>query len=136
MRPAVCQHCDIQLPFNKLQDHESYCGARTEICSGCGLNIMVKDLKEHPRVCGKEVKQARVSRTVPRFEDEDEDAHLRALRDIRNQLRSDNYPGPLWRMPRVLERQTYSSCVGDKAIKDIRRRNVSAVQRSQSQGKV
>ncbi|KAM9178578.1 TRAF-type zinc finger domain-containing protein 1 [Mergus octosetaceus] len=133
LRPAVCQHCDIQLPFNKLQDHESYCGARTEICSGCGLNVMVKDLKEHPRVCGKEVKQARVSRTVPRFEDEDVDAHLRALRDIRNQLRSDNYPGPLWRMPRVLERQIYSSCVGDKAIKDIRRRNVAAVQRSQSQ---
>ncbi|XP_025970268.2 TRAF-type zinc finger domain-containing protein 1 isoform X2 [Dromaius novaehollandiae] len=131
LRPAVCQHCDIQLTFNKLHDHESYCGARTETCSGCGLNVMVKDLKEHPRVCGKEVKQARVSRTVPRFEREDAD--LRSLRDIKNRLRSDNYAGPLWRIPRVLENQLYSSCVGDKTLKDISRRNVSAVQRNRNQ---
>ncbi|NWR67691.1 TRAD1 protein, partial [Bucorvus abyssinicus] len=52
LRPALCQYCDIQLPFNKLQDHEVYCGARTETCGGCGHNIMVKDLKEHPQVCG------------------------------------------------------------------------------------
>nr|CAG31068.1 hypothetical protein RCJMB04_2a11 [Gallus gallus] len=129
LRPAVCQHCDIQLTFNKLQDHESYCGARTEMCSGCGLNIMVKDLKEHPQVCGKEAK--RVSKTVPHFEGED--AGLHALRDIRNQLRSDNCAGPLWRMPRVLERQTYSSCVGDRTLKDISRRNVSRTQRNQNQ---
>nr|XP_013808380.1 PREDICTED: TRAF-type zinc finger domain-containing protein 1 [Apteryx mantelli mantelli] len=131
LRPAVCQHCDIQLTFNKLHDHESYCGARTETCSGCGLNVMVKDLKEHPRVCGKEVKKVRVSKTVPRFEHEDAD--LRSLRDIKNQLRSDNYAGPLWRMPRVLENQLYSSCVGDKTLKAISRRNVSAVQRNRNQ---
>ncbi|KAM9280971.1 TRAF-type zinc finger domain-containing protein 1 [Morus bassanus] len=88
LRPAVCQYCDIQLTFNKLQDHEVYCGARTERCGGCGRNIMVKDLKEHPRVCGQEVKQVRGSRTVPRFEDEDADLH--ALRDIRNRLRSED----------------------------------------------
>ncbi|XP_021269065.1 TRAF-type zinc finger domain-containing protein 1 [Numida meleagris] len=129
LRPAVCQHCDIQLTFNKLQDHESYCGARTEMCSGCGLNIMVKDLKEHPQVCGKEVK--RVSKTVPRFEGEDAD--FRALRDIRNQLKSDNCAGPLWRMPRVLEKQIYSNCVGDRTSKDISRRNVSRIQRNQNQ---
>ncbi|NXT36362.1 TRAD1 protein, partial [Pelecanoides urinatrix] len=52
LRPAVCQYCDIQLAFNKLQDHEIYCGARTERCGGCSRNILVKDLKEHPRVCG------------------------------------------------------------------------------------
>ncbi|XP_076209092.1 TRAF-type zinc finger domain-containing protein 1 isoform X2 [Aptenodytes patagonicus] len=88
LRPAVCQYCDIQLTFNKLQDHEIYCGARTERCGGCGHNVMVKDLKEHPRVCGQEAKQVRGSRTVPRFEDEDAD--LRALRDIRNRLRSED----------------------------------------------
>ncbi|OXB84898.1 UNVERIFIED_CONTAM: hypothetical protein H355_016020 [Colinus virginianus] len=129
LRPAVCQHCDIQLTFNKLQDHESYCGARTEMCSGCGLNIMVKDLKEHPQICGKEVK--RVSKTVPRFEGEDADLH--ALGDIRNQLRSDNCAGPLWRMPRVRERQIYSDCAGDRTLKDISRRNVSRIQRNQNQ---
>lgn len=102
------------------------------MCSGCGLNVMVKDLKEHPQVCGKEVK--RVSKTVPCFEGEG--AGLHALRDIRNQLRSDNRAGPLWRMPRALERQIYSGCVGDGALKDMSRRNVSRTQRNQNQGKV
>ncbi|XP_075372124.1 TRAF-type zinc finger domain-containing protein 1 isoform X1 [Mycteria americana] len=88
LRPAVCQYCDIQLTFNKLQDHEIYCGARTERCGGCGRNVMVKDLKDHPRVCGQDVKQVRGSRTVPRFQDEDADLH--ALRDIRNRLRSED----------------------------------------------
>ncbi|XP_074462591.1 TRAF-type zinc finger domain-containing protein 1 [Larus michahellis] len=88
LRPALCQYCDLQLAFSKLQDHEIYCGARTERCGGCGRNIMMKDLKEHPQVCGQEVKQVRGSRTAPRFEDEDADLH--ALRDIRNRLRSEN----------------------------------------------
>ncbi|XP_010215309.1 PREDICTED: LOW QUALITY PROTEIN: TRAF-type zinc finger domain-containing protein 1 [Tinamus guttatus] len=130
LRPAVCQHCDLQLAFNKLHEHESYCGARTERCSACGLNVMVRDLKEHPRVCGKEGKQGRVGKTVPRFEHEDAD--LRSLRDIKNQLRSDNCAGPLWRMPRMLENQLYGNSVGDKALKDIRRRNVSGGQRNRN----
>lgn len=58
---------------------------------------MVKDLQEHPRVCGQEVKQVRGSRAVARFEDED--VVLCALRDVRRQLRSGNYIGPVWRMP-------------------------------------
>ncbi|XP_068268992.1 TRAF-type zinc finger domain-containing protein 1 isoform X2 [Nyctibius grandis] len=88
LRPAVCQYCDIQLASNKLQDHEIYCGARTESCGGCGRNVLVKDLKEHPRVCGQEEKQGRGSRTVPCFEHEDAD--LYALRGIRNRLRSED----------------------------------------------
>lgn len=64
---------------------------------------MMKDLKEHPRVCGQEVKQIRGSRAVPRFEDEDADLHT--LRDVGDRLRSGNYTGPLWRVPRVLEKQ-------------------------------
>lgn len=88
LRPALCRYCDIQLTFKELLDHEVYCGARTELCGGCGRNIMVKDLQEHPRVCGQEVKQARGSRAAARFEDED--VVLRALRDVRRQLRSEN----------------------------------------------
>lgn len=124
LRPVLCQYCDIQLPFNKLQDHEMFCGARTEPCPGCGLNIMVKDLKEHPRVCGQEVKHVKGSRAVPRTEDAD--CHV--LRDIRNNLKSGNCAGPLWRRPKVLEKQIYSSCVGEKTLKDTSRRNVSAAQ--------
>ncbi|KAM8992615.1 TRAF-type zinc finger domain-containing protein 1 [Ara ararauna] len=88
LRPALCQYCDIQLTFKELLDHEVYCGARTELCGGCGRNVMVKDLQEHPRVCGQEVKQVRGSRAVARFEDED--VVLRALRDVRRQLRSED----------------------------------------------
>ncbi|KAM9219499.1 TRAF-type zinc finger domain-containing protein 1 [Leptosomus discolor] len=87
LRPALCQYCDIQLTFNKLRDHEIYCGARTETCGGCGRNVMVKDLKEHPPLCGHEVKQVRGRRTVPRFEAEDGGLHT--LRDVRNRLRSE-----------------------------------------------
>ncbi|XP_010144602.1 PREDICTED: TRAF-type zinc finger domain-containing protein 1, partial [Buceros rhinoceros silvestris] len=87
LRPTLCQYCDIQLPSNKLQYHEVYCGARTETCGGCGHNVMVKDLKEHPRVCGQGVKQARGSRTVPRFEDEDGD--LRTLRGTGTRRRAE-----------------------------------------------
>uniref|UniRef100_A0A8C8BPM3 TRAF-type zinc finger domain-containing protein 1 n=1 Tax=Otus sunia TaxID=257818 RepID=A0A8C8BPM3_9STRI len=68
LRPALCQYCDIQLTFNKLQEHELYCGARTEPCAGCARNIMLKDLKEHPWVCGREEKQERGSGTVPRLD--------------------------------------------------------------------
>ncbi|XP_074742901.1 TRAF-type zinc finger domain-containing protein 1 [Strix uralensis] len=89
LRPALCQYCDIQLTFNKLQEHELYCGARTEPCAGCARNIMLKDLKEHPWVCGREEKRESGSGTVPRLEEEEE-ADLHALRAIRNRLRSED----------------------------------------------
>ncbi|KAJ7398755.1 TRAF-type zinc finger domain-containing protein 1 isoform X1 [Pitangus sulphuratus] len=49
LRPALCQFCDIPLAFNKLREHESYCGARTEPCRDCGRNVLLRDLREHPR---------------------------------------------------------------------------------------
>ncbi|NWW29496.1 TRAD1 protein, partial [Panurus biarmicus] len=52
LRPVLCQFCDIQLAFNKLQEHELYCGARTEPCARCGRHVLLRELKEHPRVCG------------------------------------------------------------------------------------
>ncbi|NXY91541.1 TRAD1 protein, partial [Alcedo cyanopectus] len=52
LRPALCQFCDIPLPASKLQEHELYCGARTEPCGRCGQNVLRKELKEHPGVCG------------------------------------------------------------------------------------
>ncbi|KAI1233089.1 hypothetical protein IHE44_0006284 [Lamprotornis superbus] len=71
LRPVLCQFCDIQLAFNKLQEHELYCGARTEPCGRCGRNVLLRELKEHPRVCGTEQKAARGSRTAPAFGNED-----------------------------------------------------------------
>ncbi|KAM9330903.1 TRAF-type zinc finger domain-containing protein 1 [Gastrophryne carolinensis] len=53
LRLLQCQFCDLELAFNKLGDHEEYCGARTERCDACGSSVMTKDLKDHPAVCGK-----------------------------------------------------------------------------------
>nr|XP_021400338.1 TRAF-type zinc finger domain-containing protein 1 isoform X2 [Lonchura striata domestica] len=52
LRPVLCQFCDIQLAFKKLQEHELYCGARTEPCGRCGRNVLRRELPEHPRLCG------------------------------------------------------------------------------------
>uniref|UniRef100_A0A8C3NPL8 TRAF-type zinc finger domain-containing protein 1 n=1 Tax=Cyanoderma ruficeps TaxID=181631 RepID=A0A8C3NPL8_9PASS len=65
LRPVLCQFCDIQLAFNKLQEHELYCGARTEPCGRCGRHVLLRELQEHPRVCGTEDKAAKGSRTAP-----------------------------------------------------------------------
>ncbi|XP_063271663.1 TRAF-type zinc finger domain-containing protein 1 [Prinia subflava] len=53
LRPALCQFCDLQLAFNKLQEHELYCGARTEPCGRCGRHVLRRELREHPRACGE-----------------------------------------------------------------------------------
>ncbi|TFK14036.1 TRAF-type zinc finger domain-containing protein 1 [Platysternon megacephalum] len=132
LRPAVCQHCEIELAFNKLQDHEDYCGTRTETCSECGRNVMVKDLKEHPEVCGKEVDEKRVGQAMSRYNYKDEAANLCTFQTIRNLLSSDGYAGPLQRMSGSLEGRFYSSFGGDQASKNINRRNASAMQRDQN----
>ncbi|KAM4810101.1 TRAF-type zinc finger domain-containing protein 1 [Rhinophrynus dorsalis] len=53
LRLVKCQFCELELAFNKLEDHEDYCGARTERCEKCGRSVMHKELKDHPNVCGK-----------------------------------------------------------------------------------
>ncbi|XP_039361649.1 TRAF-type zinc finger domain-containing protein 1 [Mauremys reevesii] len=132
LRPAVCQHCEIELAFNKLQDHEDYCGTRTETCSECGRNVMVKDLKEHPEVCGKEVEEKRVSQAMSHYNYKDEAANLCTFQTIRNLLSSDGYAGPLQRMSGTQEGRFYSSFGGDQASKNINRRNASTMQRDQN----
>nr|XP_030141344.3 TRAF-type zinc finger domain-containing protein 1 isoform X2 [Taeniopygia guttata] len=54
LRPVLCQFCDIQLAFKELQEHELYCGARTEPCGRCGRNVLRRELPEHPRLCGSD----------------------------------------------------------------------------------
>ncbi|XP_041345007.1 TRAF-type zinc finger domain-containing protein 1 [Pyrgilauda ruficollis] len=65
LRPVLCQFCDIQLAFNKLQEHELYCGARTEPCGRCGRHVLLRELQEHPRVCGARERAAKGSGTAP-----------------------------------------------------------------------
>ncbi|XP_066055544.1 TRAF-type zinc finger domain-containing protein 1 isoform X2 [Chamaea fasciata] len=77
LRPVLCQFCDIQLAFNKLQEHELFCGARTEPCGRCGRHVLLRELKEHPRVCGREEKANKGSRTAPGFGNEDGETRSR-----------------------------------------------------------
>ncbi|XP_006870522.1 PREDICTED: TRAF-type zinc finger domain-containing protein 1 [Chrysochloris asiatica] len=65
LRPALCQHCDLELSVLKLKEHEDYCGARTELCGNCGRNVLVKDLKTHPEVCGREAQEKRDAVALP-----------------------------------------------------------------------
>ncbi|XP_075754863.1 TRAF-type zinc finger domain-containing protein 1 [Pelodiscus sinensis] len=132
LRLVMCQHCEIELAFNKLQDHEDYCGTRTETCSECGHHVMVKDLKEHPQVCGK-VKEKRASQAMSHNYEADA-ANLCAFQTIRNILKSDNYVEPLQRMYGPLEGQFNSRFGEDQTSKNINRRNASAMQRDQPQG--
>ncbi|XP_074868970.1 TRAF-type zinc finger domain-containing protein 1 isoform X2 [Carettochelys insculpta] len=131
-RPAVCQHCEIELAFNKLQDHEDYCGSRTETCSECGRNVMVKNLKEHPEVCGKEVEEKRVGQAMSHYNYEDEAANLQTLETIRNILRSDDYAECWQRVCRPQAGRFNSGFGGDQTLTNINRRNVSAMWRDQN----
>lgn len=42
-----CKYCELELPDGALQEHESYCGARTDTCSECGEIVMFKYRQLH-----------------------------------------------------------------------------------------
>lgn len=46
-RPEICKYCEMELPFDSLQDHESYCGARTDQCPVCKKFVMIKEKEDH-----------------------------------------------------------------------------------------
>ncbi|KAJ7420151.1 TRAF-type zinc finger domain containing 1 [Willisornis vidua] len=52
LRRCPCRFCDIPLAAGELDEHESYCGARTERCARCGHHVLLRDRPEHPRHCG------------------------------------------------------------------------------------
>lgn len=43
----VCSYCSLSVKADELEDHESYCGTRTEQCVKCHSYIMHKDLIIH-----------------------------------------------------------------------------------------
>uniref|UniRef100_A0A670ZRS3 TRAF-type zinc finger domain-containing protein 1 n=1 Tax=Pseudonaja textilis TaxID=8673 RepID=A0A670ZRS3_PSETE len=87
LRPVACQHCDIELAFCKLQDHEDYCGARTERCVRCNRNIMLRELKTHPIDCGEKAAGGEPGgQAKPPFRPE---APWRNIQTIRNVLQPD-----------------------------------------------
>ncbi|NWV12644.1 XAF1 factor, partial [Ptilonorhynchus violaceus] len=50
-RAMKCNICDLEMPFNKLQEHLDICGSRTERCQECNKYIMYKDHNKHKDIC-------------------------------------------------------------------------------------
>ncbi|KAJ8969566.1 hypothetical protein NQ314_001687 [Rhamnusium bicolor] len=43
----ACKFCDLELPKLELEDHENYCGSRTDKCLECGELVMFKYKQIH-----------------------------------------------------------------------------------------
>lgn len=50
-RPIPCQYCEISLPREKMQEHQEFCGSRTEFCHKCSRYILIRDLQNHEKSC-------------------------------------------------------------------------------------
>ncbi|XP_009081467.1 PREDICTED: XIAP-associated factor 1-like, partial [Acanthisitta chloris] len=50
-RAMKCSICDLEMPFNKLQEHLDTCASRTERCQECNKYIMYKDQNKHKEIC-------------------------------------------------------------------------------------
>uniref|UniRef100_A0A8C5RCW4 TRAF-type zinc finger domain-containing protein 1 n=1 Tax=Laticauda laticaudata TaxID=8630 RepID=A0A8C5RCW4_LATLA len=112
LRPVACQHCDIELAFCKLQDHEDYCGARTERCLRCNRNIMLRELKTHPIDCGEKAGGGEPDgQAKPPFRPK---APWRNVQTIRNVLQPDSAEESPLRGNRFLESQLHSWVSGDQ----------------------
>ncbi|XP_062590468.1 TRAF-type zinc finger domain-containing protein 1-like isoform X2 [Saccostrea cucullata] len=46
-RPIKCVYCEMDVAKGELEEHQGYCGTRTENCIRCGQFIMVKDMAQH-----------------------------------------------------------------------------------------
>ncbi|XP_061197301.1 TRAF-type zinc finger domain-containing protein 1-like isoform X2 [Saccostrea echinata] len=46
-RPIKCIYCEMDVAKGELEEHQGYCGTRTENCIRCGQFIMVKDMAQH-----------------------------------------------------------------------------------------
>ncbi|CAG9814888.1 unnamed protein product [Phaedon cochleariae] len=43
----ACRYCELELPKLELEDHENYCGTRTDKCLECGELVMYKNKQVH-----------------------------------------------------------------------------------------
>ncbi|KAL7986614.1 hypothetical protein Chor_012897 [Crotalus horridus] len=133
LRPVACQHCDIELAFCKLQDHEDYCGARTERCGRCNRNIMLRELKTHPVDCWKKAGGEPGVQVQPCFNSE---APLRNIQTISDYfLRPDSTGESPLRGNRFLESQLHSWVSGDQLPRESSWRNRGPSRPDQNRGK-
>ncbi|NXE55977.1 XAF1 factor, partial [Casuarius casuarius] len=52
-RAMKCKICELEMPFNKLQEHLNTCASRTERCWECNKYVMYKDQNKHKDICQK-----------------------------------------------------------------------------------
>uniref|UniRef100_A0ABM5F1U6 TRAF-type zinc finger domain-containing protein 1 n=1 Tax=Pogona vitticeps TaxID=103695 RepID=A0ABM5F1U6_9SAUR len=121
LRTVACQHCDIELAFNKLQDHEDYCGSRTERCPRCSHHVLVRDLKTHPEDCGEKAEEARVAETKPRLNSE---VDLQNIETIRRFFHPEDPVGFLPKRDPFPEGRLYNCLAGDRLPREFSRRNI------------
>ncbi|XP_068010980.1 XIAP-associated factor 1 isoform X1 [Melanerpes formicivorus] len=50
-RAVRCRICELELPFDKLEEHLESCASRTESCRACNKFIMYRDHSKHREVC-------------------------------------------------------------------------------------
>ncbi|NXO52150.1 XAF1 factor, partial [Aramus guarauna] len=50
-RAIQCKICELEMPFNKLEEHLNTCASRTERCWECNKYIMYKDQNKHKDIC-------------------------------------------------------------------------------------
>ncbi|NXC37793.1 XAF1 factor, partial [Penelope pileata] len=50
-RAMKCRICELEMPFNKLQEHLYTCASRTERCWECNKYVMYKDQHKHKNIC-------------------------------------------------------------------------------------
>ncbi|NWH66134.1 XAF1 factor, partial [Geococcyx californianus] len=50
-RAKKCMICELEMPFDKLEEHLNSCASRTEWCWECKKYIMYKDLNKHKDTC-------------------------------------------------------------------------------------
>uniref|UniRef100_A0A669PUX2 XIAP associated factor 1 n=2 Tax=Phasianus colchicus TaxID=9054 RepID=A0A669PUX2_PHACC len=50
-RAMKCKICELEMPFNKLQEHLNTCASRTERCWECNKYVMYKDQNKHKDTC-------------------------------------------------------------------------------------
>uniref|UniRef100_A0A8C6YGF5 TRAF-type zinc finger domain-containing protein 1 n=1 Tax=Naja naja TaxID=35670 RepID=A0A8C6YGF5_NAJNA len=134
LRPVACQHCDIELAFCKLQDHEDYCGARTERCGRCNRNIMLRELKTHPIDCGEKAGRGEPGgQAKPPFNPE---APWQNVQTIRNILQPDSAGESPLRGNRFLESQMQSWVSGDQLPRESSWRNRGPSQPDRSRARL
>ncbi|XP_078410447.1 TRAF-type zinc finger domain-containing protein 1 [Cetorhinus maximus] len=139
LRLVKCQYCELELAFNKSQEHADYCGSRTEPCPACCRNVLVKDLNIHHITCGKDVEEKNNNRMKPgseyHFEGNvgtwfENQPFGNLLRAEQNRIRARP------RISRQLETKVHGNREMGFPVRGVDRRNMPIIGRDQNQASV